>query len=595
MSNISTLAIISSGGRTLRILVINAGSSSIKLSVLDTGSDTQLFKHELERLGNVEEGMKQVASLLKERGFDTFDAVGHRIAHGGDHFKDATIITPEVLQVIEGFVPLAPLHNPPGLAGIRTAQAAWPDVPQVAVFDTAFHQHMPPYAHTYAIALEWRQKGVRRYGFHGTSHKYVMLKAAETLKCRPEELRIISCHLGNGASVCAIDRGMSVDNSMGLTALEGLVMGSRSGDVDPGMFAFLHRELGLTPDKVEEALYNHSGLKALSGLGNDMRDIEAKAAQGNENAMLAIQVYAYRVRKYIGAYSASMGGVDVLVFTGGIGEHSASMRRRVCDRLEFIGLYMDEDRNSQIKLKGSEMVQAHQPNSRVKVMVTQTREQWMIAQEVKRLFEDKAGGVINGPIPVAVSARHIHLTQEAVETLFGKGYTLTKHKELSQPGFWASTDRLDIVGPRGEIKNVRVLGPCRGRNQIEVAETETFTLGIHVPVRISGDVKDTPFVTLRGPKGTLHTDGLIVAKRHIHLNSKDAQQLKLRTGDIVEVEIDSEGRDLIFRDVEIRVDPNFVTEMHIDTDEANAASIPAKGTGALISTANSIRITRKLS
>lgn len=579
----------------MRILVINAGSSSIKLSVLDTDADTQLFKHELERLSDVEEGMKQVASLLKEKGFDKFDAIGHRIAHGGDHFKDAAIITPEVLRIIEDLIPLAPLHNPPGLAGIRTAQAAWPDVPQVAVFDTAFHQQIPAYAHTYAVPLEWRKKGVRRYGFHGTSHKYVMLKAAETLACRPEELRIISCHLGNGASVCAIDRGISVDNSMGLTALEGLVMGSRSGDVDPGMFAFLYREMALTPDKIEEALYNQSGLKAISGLGNDMRDIEAKAAEGNTDAMLALQVYAYRVRKYIGAYAASMGGVDVLVFTGGIGEHSASMRRRVCDRLEFIGLYMDEDKNSQVKLDSNAMVAVHQPNSRVKVMVTETREQWMIAQEVKRFFEDKIGGTLNGPIPVAVSAHHIHLTQEAVETLFGKGYTLTKHKELSQPGFWASTDHLDVIGPRGEIKKVRVLGPCRGRNQIEVAETETFTLGIHVPVRISGDVKDTPFVTLRGPKGTLHTDGLIVAKRHIHLNSKDAERLKLKTGDIVEVEIDSEGRDLIFRDVEIRVDPKFFTEMHIDTDEANAANISVKGSGSLISTANSIRITRKLS
>lgn len=579
----------------MKILVINAGSSSIKLSVLDTDADTQLFKHELERLSNVKDGMKQVAGLLKEKGFDTFDAIGHRIAHGGDHFKDAAIVTPEVMKVIEGLNSLAPLHNPPGLAGIRTAQDAWPDVPQVAVFDTAFHQQIPAYASTYAIPLEWRKKGVRCYGFHGTSHKYVMLKAAETLNCRPEELRIISCHLGNGASVCAIDRGMSVDNSMGLTPLEGLVMGTRSGDVDPGMFAFLHRELGLTPDKVEEALYNQSGLKAISGLGNDMRDIEAKAAEGHADAMLALQVYAYRVRKYIGAYAASMGGVDVLVFTGGIGEHSASMRRRVCDRLEFIGLYMDEDKNSQVKLDDNAMVEVHQPNSRVKVMVTETREQWMIAQEAKRIFEDKIGGTLNGPIPVAVSAHHIHLTQEAVETLFGKGYTLTRHKELSQPGFWASTDHLDVVGPRGEIKNVRVLGPCRGHNQIEVAETETFILGIQVPVRISGDVKDTPFVTLRGPTGTLHTNGLIVAKRHIHLNSKDAERLKLKTGDIVEVEIDSEGRDIVFRDVEIRVDPNFVTEMHIDTDEANAANISAKGSGALFSTANSIRITRKLS
>jgi acetate kinase len=578
----------------MKILIINAGSSSIKFSVFDTDTDTQLFKHEMERLSNVEEGMKQVSSLLKQEGYTQFDAIGQRIAHGGALFKDATVITPEVVKTIERFVPLAPLHNPPGLAGIKMAQSAWPDVMQVAVFDTAFHQHIPSYAYTYAVPKAWREKGVRRYGFHGASHKYVMLKTSETLKCRPEELRIISCHLGNGASVCAIDRGVSVDNSMGMTALEGLVMGSRSGDVDPGMFAFLYREMGLKPDAVEEMLYSQSGLKALSGFGNDMRDIETKAAEGNKDAMLAIQVYAYRVRRYIGAFAASMGGVDVLAFTGGIGEHSASMRRRVCDRLEFLGLYLDEDKNNHIALTDHTMESIHQPHSRVKVMVTETREQWMIAQEVQRIADDSHSKGLNGAIPIAVSAHHVHLTQESVEILFGKGHVLTKYKELSQPGFWAAEEHVDIIGPNGEIKHVRVLGPCRSHNQIEVAETETFSLGLHVPVRISGDVRDTPVVTLRGTAGTIKTDGIIVAKRHIHLNSKDAVRLNLKKGDIVEVEVQSEGRDLVFRDVEIRVDERYVTEMHIDTDEANAAHISAKGTGVLTGTESNVHITRKL-
>lgn len=577
----------------MHVLVLNAGSSSIKFSVFDTANNTQLFKSELERLVDVQEGMRQIPGILKAEGFEKPDAVGHRIAHGGETFKDATKVDDKVIAAIRACIPLAPLHNPPGLAGIEMAKAAWPDVPQVAVFDTAFHQHIPPYAFTYAVPAKWREKGVRRYGFHGTSHKYVMLKAAETLHCGPEELRIISCHLGNGASVCAIDRGVSVDTSMGMTALEGLVMGSRSGDVDPGLFSFLYREMGLTPDKVEQALYQESGLKALSGMGNDMRDIEAKAAEGNTDAMLAIQVYAYRARKYIGAYAASMGGVDVLAFTGGIGEHSASMRRRICDRLEFLGLYIDQDKNDQLHLKDYEMAQVQLPHSRVRVMVTETREQWMIAQEVKRIMGEGRDLALPKAIPVSVSAHHVHLTQDAVEALFGKGHTLTKYRELSQPGFWAAEEHVDIIGPRAEIKHVRVLGPCRSHNQIEVAETETFTLGIHAPVRISGDVKGTPVVTLRGTAGIIQTDGLIVAKRHIHLSESDAHQLKLKTGDIVEVEVASEARGLVFRDVEIRVGATYVTEMHIDTDEGNAAHIEGHGSGELIPTDHTARIVRQ--
>ncbi len=577
----------------MRILVLNAGSSSIKLSVFDTDTNEQLFKHALERLSHVDEGMKQIPDLLHNNGITQLDAIGHRIAHGGEQFKDGCRVTDEVIAAIRAYIPLAPLHNPPGLAGIEMAQKAWPHLPQIAVFDTAFHQHIPSYAYSYAVPKAWREKGVRRYGFHGTSHKYVMQRVAETLQCRPEELRIISCHLGNGASACAIDRGVSVDTSMGMTALEGLVMGSRSGDVDPGLFSFLSREMGLAPEQIEQALYSESGLKALSGVGNDLRDIEAKAAEGDADAMLAIQVYAYRVRKYIGAYAASMGGVDVLAFTGGIGENSATMRRRICDRLEFLGLYLDQDKNDQVRLNNYEVVQVQQSHSRVRVMITETREQGMIAQEAKRILaEDNRSLQLLQAIPIAVSAHHVHLTQSAVEELFGKGHTLTQYKTLSQPGFWAAQEHVDVIGPRGEIKHVRVLGPCREHNQIEVAETETFTLGIHVPVRISGDTKDTPVVTLRGPAGEIKTDGLIVAKRHIHLNAKDAKLLALKTGDIVEVEVASEARGLVFRDVEIRVGENFVTEMHIDTDEGNAAHIAGGGSGELMPTAHSVHIVR---
>ena len=371
----------------MRILVINAGSSSVKFGVFEGGE--HVFKHSLDGLEHIEPALEKIPSILKENTYEDFDAIGHRIAHGGEAFLESCLIDSAVISAIESCVPLAPLHNPPNLAGIRIAQKSWPDLPQVAVFDTAFHQTMPQKAVTYAVPQEWRDLGLRRYGFHGTSHKYVMQRTAEELSKSPEDLKIISCHLGNGASICAIDRGASVDTSMGMTALEGLVMGTRSGDVDPGLFAFLYRTQGLTADQIEKSLYSESGLKALAG-SNDMRVIEDKAADGDKIAQLALDIYAYRVRKYIGAYAAAMGGVDVLAFAGGIGEHSASMRKRICEGLDFMGLDFDENKNAALNLKGFEAPQIQKDNAKVKVIVTQTREQWMIAKEAENILRSKA-------------------------------------------------------------------------------------------------------------------------------------------------------------------------------------------------------------
>ena len=565
-------------------LTINAGSSSLKFSVFDTSSNTQLFKTELERIDSVEDATKQIPDILAKAGITKLDAIGHRVAHGAEKFHDACVITLEVIKDIEACIPLAPLHNPPALAGIKVATENWPGITQVAVFDTSFHQTIPEKAYIYAIPKEWRDTALRRYGFHGTSHKYVMMRIAEELKTVPENLRIISCHLGGGASVCAIERGRSVDTSMGMTPLEGLIMGTRSGDVDPGIYTHLKRTLNLSEDEVEKGLYNDSGLKGLSGISNDMRDLEKSAAGGNKDAQLAISAYAYRVQKYISSYAGIMGGVDVIAFTGGIGENSIPMRRRICSKLGFLGLDFDEDKNAMVILEDSEAPQIQADNSRVKVIVTNTREQWMIAQEVMRILKPLKieSPVIIPSIPVAVSARHIHLTQESVEALFGKGYQLHIKHQLSQPGFWASEETLDVVGPSGTLHNVRVLGPCRMHNQIEVAETETYILGIDPPIRISGDIDNTPSVKLVGPKGEIETTGLIVAKRHIHMPTADAEKYGLKHGDEVEVAVGARGRDLVFRDVVIRVDPNFVLEMHIDTDEANAANIEHGGVGEVL-------------
>ncbi len=566
-----------------RVLTINAGSSSVKFGIFDTSSNKQLFKSEFERVASIEDAIGEIPGLLKSKGISVPDAIGHRVAHGGEKYRDARVIDPAVIKGIEDCLPLAPLHNPAALAAIKMAGSAWPGVPQVAVFDTAFHQTIPDRATTYAVPQSWRATGLRRYGFHGTSHKYVMLRVAEELKAPVTALRIISCHLGNGASVCAIERGTSVDTSMGMTALEGLVMGTRSGDIDPGIFAHLHQTLGLSIADIEHALYHDSGLAALSGMGNDMRDIETKAAEGDKNAQLAIQVYAYRVRKYIGAYAATMAGFDVLAFTGGIGENSAAMRRRICTGFEFLGLALDEDRNAGIHLTESEAPQIQSTTSQVRVIVTQTREQWMIAQEVARVLSLKQELARSlPPIPVAVSAHHVHLTEAAVEKLFGAGYQLTIRNRLSQPGYWAAEETVDLIGPQSEILHLRVLGPCRTANQIEITATEAYKLGIDVPLRLSGDTKGTPVVTLRGPKGSVQTEGLIVAKRHIHMNTKDAGARGLKQGDVVEVALDSNGRDLEYRDVLIRTDPQFVTEMHIDTDEANAAHFKQASVGELV-------------
>jgi len=371
----------------MRILVIDTGSSSVKFSVYDIPAGTECFASEIERATSIEDALALVPAALVKADMQSFDAVGHRVAHGGERFVQATKIDDAVIAGIEACSSLAPLHNPPALAGIAMTRKAWGNLPQVVVFDTAFHHAMPARAITYAVPEAWRQASVRRYGFHGPSHQYIMERVADELGTAATQLRIVSCHLGNGASVCAIDRGQSVDTSMGLTALEGLVMGTRSGDIDPGLFGYLNRTLGLSIADIEAALYRKSGLAGLSGIGNDVRDIEAQAAQGNKDAALALDVFCYRIRKYIGAYAAAMGGLDVLAFTGGIGEHSANVRSRVCTGFEYLGLLFDEEHNAKVKLSGFEAPQLQQVASRVKVLVTQTREQWMIARQTYALLK----------------------------------------------------------------------------------------------------------------------------------------------------------------------------------------------------------------
>lgn len=590
----------------MRVLVFNAGSSSLKLGVFDTGpggagDERHVFKAGFERFGptgctvefqpegeegesgqaphtTLAEAARAVPGVLARFGISGIDAIGHRIAHGGAEFTHATLLDPATLARVEAQTPLAPLHNPANLEGVAVARAVWPDLPQVGVFDTAFHLSNPDHATTYAVPEAWRAAGLRRFGFHGTSHKYVAGRAAEALDCALHDVRIVSLHLGNGASACAVAFGESLDSSMGMTPLEGLVMGTRSGDVDPGAFGYLHRELGLDIPAIEAALYRDSGLKGLTG-DSDMRDIEARAAAGDAAAQLAIDIYAWRARKYVGAYAAAMGGLDALVFTGGIGENSAAMRRRICDGLGFMGLRLDLARNDAVRLDGDAAPLISSHGSRVAVLVTQTAEQRMIAREVAALLARPVAAV---PIPVAVSARHVHLSAAAVEALFGPGVALTPAKPLRQVGHWAADERVAIEGPRGRLEHVAILGPLRSRTQIEVSRTDAFALGLDVPVRDSGQLADTPRITLIGPAGTFETDGLIIAARHIHANPVDAAAMGVQDGQIVGVRVGSDSRGLTFSRVLVRVAEGAFTEMHIDTDEANAAGIGGGCAGALV-------------
>lgn len=560
----------------MNILVINCGSSSIKYKVLDVQSETTLSKGVIERLGieiSVDDALRQILDQVQQY---QIHAVGHRVVHGGSEFNDATLIDENVLSRIDHWSGLAPLHNPYNLAGIKAAQAVFPSLKHVAVFDTAFHSRMPRRAYTYGLPFELATKqGIRRYGFHGTSHSFVAHQAASFMQRPITELRIVSLHLGNGASACAVELGHSTETSMGMTPLEGLVMGSRAGDLDAGALLHLMRTEGLSVEALDQLLNKESGLKGLSGISNDLREIELAAEQGDDRARCSIAVFAHRVRKYIGAYAATMGGLDAIVVTGGIGENSASMRRRVFQRLGFLGVLLDDDLNQDAKLSDSSPVIAiSEPISRVKILVAKTDEELMIAKQASAIALDSVEVTNPGPIPIAVSARHVHLDKETFARLFGESAALTPYKALSQPEQFAAEEKVNLIGPRNRIEGVRILGPLRSKNQIEVSRTDEFVLGVDAPVRDSGRVKDSAPITLEGPLGTVHLqEGLICARRHIHMHPDDAKRYGVKHNDQVEVAINGGPRDLVFGDVLIRVSPAYKLEMHIDTDEANAAEL----------------------
>ena len=397
----------------MKILVLNCGSSSIKYALYNMDTKEVMTSGGAERVGldgafvkvklaNGEkkqimhdipehtEGVKFIFSLLTDpeigviKDLKEIDAVGHRMVHGGEKFNKSVVLTDEVLKVFEECSDLAPLHNPANLKGVKAVSELMPGLPQVGVFDTAFHQTMPDYAYMYAVPYELYEKyGIRRYGFHGTSHRYVAKRVCDFLGVNPEDKKIITCHIGNGASIAAVDCGKCVDTSMGLTPLEGVMMGTRSGDIDGGAVAFLQKKLNLDADGISDLLNKKSGVLGVTELSSDMREVDAACEKGDEKAILAMKMYNYRIKKYIGAYAAAMGGVDIIVFTAGVGENQWSTREEACEGLEFIGVKIDKELNK--GLRGVEKV-ISTADSKVTVCIIPTDEELMIATDTMNLL-----------------------------------------------------------------------------------------------------------------------------------------------------------------------------------------------------------------
>ena len=397
----------------MKILVLNCGSSSIKYALYNMDDKSVMTSGGAERVGLDEafvkvkmpdgtkkkvmhdipehtEGVKFFFSLLTDavigviKSLGEIDAVGHRMVHGGEKFNKSVVLTDEVLKTFEECIDLAPLHNPANLKGVQAVSELMPGLPQVGVFDTAFHQTMPAHSYLYAIPYDlYEQYGVRRYGFHGTSHRYVSQRVCDYLGVKMEDKKIITCHIGNGASIAAVQNGKCVDTSMGLTPLEGLMMGTRSGDIDGGAITFIEKKLGLDADGMSNLLNKKSGVLGITGISSDMREIEDAIEHGNERAKLALDMYNYRIKKYIGAYAAAMGGCDIIVFTAGVGENQCSTREAACTGLEYMGVKLDVEKNKTIR--GEEAV-ISTPDSKVTVCVIPTDEELMIATDTMNLL-----------------------------------------------------------------------------------------------------------------------------------------------------------------------------------------------------------------
>ncbi|ADK14346.1 acetate kinase [Clostridium ljungdahlii] len=398
----------------MKILVVNCGSSSLKYQLIDMQDESVVAKGLVERIGmdgsiltHKVNGEKFVTEQTMEdhkvaiqlvlnalvdkkhgviKDMSEISAVGHRVLHGGKKYAASILIDENVMKAIEECIPLGPLHNPANIMGIDACKKLMPNTPMVAVFDTAFHQTMPDYAYTYAIPYDISEKyDIRKYGFHGTSHRFVSIEAAKLLKKDPKDLKLITCHLGNGASICAVNQGKAVDTTMGLTPLAGLVMGTRCGDIDPAIVPFVMKRTGMSVDEVDTLMNKKSGILGVSGVSSDFRDVEEAANSGNDRAKLALNMYYHKVKSFIGAYVAVLNGADAIIFTAGLGENSATSRSAICNGLSYFGIKIDEEKNK----KRGEALEISTPDSKIKVLVIPTNEELMIARDTKEIVENK--------------------------------------------------------------------------------------------------------------------------------------------------------------------------------------------------------------
>jgi len=598
----------------MRVLSISCRMNDMRYKYFDTTSENALAEGAVNNLGNSrpvhvhrgpkgtsespisppshEAALAAVLAALTDpktgllKSVADFSAVGHRVCHGGLAFDGPKLVDEEVKTEIRRLAPLAPMENPFNLIGIEACEKLTPDTPQVAVFDTSFHLKMPQAAHRYALPKDLADEPeLRRFGGHGISHEGAARTACDFLGANFDAMEIVTCHLGTGASLTAIDHGRPVDNTMGMTPLEGLVMSTRPGDLDPGLILHLISDRGIDAEQLTRRLYTESGLLGLSGISGDVLTVLEAAGQGNPRALLAIEVYCRRAHKYLSTYIALLGGADAIVFTGGVGENAPGIRARICQGLNWLGIRLDETRNRSARAAAGEVVEISQAQSPARVLVIGSNEEHTIAcKAVRALAHQRVTEVIrrrDKPIPVGPSAHHVHLRQEHVETLFGPGAELTWHADLTQPGQFACKEQVSLLGPKARIDRVRVLGPVRPESQVEIARTEEFKLGIDAPIRMSGDLEGTPGITLEGPNGQVNLKrGVICAMRHIHMSPQEAMEFAVRDRDVVRIRVPGE-RSLIFGDVVVRVDGDFRLDMHIDTDEANAAELSPGAVGYL--------------
>jgi acetate kinase len=581
----------------MKVIVLNVGSTSVKYQLYDMDTEATLASGVVERVGSpaamhkwrrdtekhedpvVAPDAKAALEVALAALGDAADvrAVGHRVVHGGEKLIAPCVVTDEVKGIIRACAAFAPLHNPANLVGIEAAQAVLPDAVHVAVFDTAFHAQLPQHAYVYGLPYElYLQQGIRRYGFHGPSHQYMALRASEFLKTDLSRLKLITCHLGGGASVTAIDGGTSIDTSMGMTPLEGLIMGTRPGDLDPGLTRLL-LDAGRSPAELEELYNKKSGLLGLSGLSADFRDLERAADEGHTRARLAIDAFVHRLKKYVGAYAAVLGGVDAIVLSGGIGENAVRVRAALCESLVYMGVVVDGAANRAANARAAGgVVDIAAPRAPTRVLVVATTEELLIAREGARTVAGPSGArraAGGAPIPVGVSVRHVHLSRAHCDALFGVGYELTLRRAVSQPGQFVTRETVDLVGPKGELRGVAIINPLRKETQVELARTDAISLGVNPPLRESGKLAGTPGLKLRGPAGEVVLDhGVILAHRHVHMHPDDALRFGVTDGAVVKISVDGE-RETVFGDVLVRVNPSYALDLHLDTDEANAAGL----------------------